>query len=163
MRGACAGLACGVTVYGDSSRHVGHPPVRAATLWAGGAAAAVVAAGVAVVGFLVVRGLLDLPVLGVEKGGAVFEPSMAAYAFFAALAALAATGVMHLLLVTAPRPRTFFGWVIGLVTAIAAIVPLTVDQPWEAKIATALVNLAIGVAIGLLVSMSAGSAVRGPV
>ncbi|MCW6003546.1 hypothetical protein K1W54_02975 [Micromonospora sp. CPCC 205371] len=136
------------------------PPVRAATLWAGGAAAAVVAAGVAIVGFLIVRGLLDLQVLGVERGGAVFEPSMAAYAVCAALAALAATALMHLLLLTAPRPRTFFGWIVALATAISMIVPLTLDQPWEARLATAAVNLAIGLAIGLLVSMSARSAVR---
>lgn len=150
-----------MAMYGSAEGHPpARPPVRAATLWAGGAAAAIVAAGVAIVGFLIVRGLLDLPVLGVERGGAVFEPSMAAYAALAALAALAATALMHLLLLTAPGPRTFFGWIVALATAISMIVPLTLDQPWEARLATAAVNLAIGLTIGLLVSMSARSAIR---
>lgn len=138
----------------------GRPTIRAGTLWAGGVAAAVVAAGVAIVGFLIVRGVLDLPVLGVEEGGAVFRPSMGTYAALAAVAALAATALMHLLLLTTPRPRTFFGWIIGLVTAIAAVVPLTLAQPWSARLATAAINVAIGVAIGTLVAMSARSAVR---
>ena len=136
----------------------GRTPVRGGTLWAGGAAAALVAAGVAIVGFLIVRGLLDLPVLGIDKNGAVFRPTMLTYALLAALAALVATGVMHLLLLVAPAPRTFFGWIIALATLISMIVPLTLTQPWSAKVATALINLAIGIAIGALVSVSARAA-----
>jgi hypothetical protein len=148
-----------VTLYAGSPAR---PPVRAGTLWAGGAAAALVAAGVAIVGFLIVRGLLDLPVLGVDKNGAVFQPTMVTYALLAALAALVATGVMHLLLLAAPAPRTFFGWIVALATLISMIVPLTVTQPWAAKVATALVNLAIGIAVGVLVSVSARAATSGP-
>ena len=77
-----------MSVYDSSGGSpFGRPPVRAGTLWAGGVAAALVAGGVAVVGFLLVRGVLDLPILGVEKGGAVFEPSMLTYAVLAALGA----------------------------------------------------------------------------
>lgn len=150
-----------MTVYDRAgSTPFGRPPVRAMTLWAGGAAAALVAAGVAVVGFLLVRGVFDLPILGVERGGAVFQPSMVTYALLAGLGAILATALMHLLLLTTPRPRTFFGWIVGLATAAAMIVPFTLDQPWQAKVATAGLNLFIGLAIGVLVSMSARSAVR---
>jgi hypothetical protein len=150
-----------MTVYDSAgSTPFGRPPVRAVTLWAGGAAAALVAAGVAVVGFLLVRGVFDLPILGVERGGAVFEPSMLTYALLAGLGAVLATALMHLLLLTTPRPRTFFGWIIGLATAAAMIVPFTLDQPWPAKLATAGLNFFIGLVTGVLVSMSARSAVR---
>ena len=54
----------------------------------------------------------------------------------------------------------FFGWIIGLATATSMIVPLTLNQAWQAAFATAFVNLFIGLAIGVLVSMSARSAVR---
>jgi hypothetical protein len=144
----------------DGHPHPPRPPLHAATLWAGGAATAVVAVGVALVGFLIVRGLFDLPVLGVRKGGAVFEPSMAVYAAVAAIAALAATALIHVLLLTTPRPYMFFGWIVALATAISMIVPLSLDQPWQARIATAAINLLIGLTIALFVSISAHAAIR---
>ena len=150
-----------MSVYDSSGTSpFGRPPVRAGTLWAGGVAAALVAGGVAVVGFLLVRGVLDLPILGVEQGGAVFEPSMLTYAVLAAAGAIVATALMHLLLLTTPRPRLFFGWIVGLATAAAMIVPFTLNQPFLAAAATAGVNFFIGLSIGVLVSMSARSAVR---
>ena len=58
-----------MSVYDSSGGSpFGRPPVRAGTLWAGGVAAALVAGGVAVVGFLLVRGVLDLPMLGRGAG-----------------------------------------------------------------------------------------------
>jgi hypothetical protein len=136
------------------------PRPRASTLWAGGCAAAIVAAGVAIVGFLIVRGLLDLPVLGIHQGGEVFKPSMLAYALAAAVGALVATGLMHLLLLTTPRPRLFFGWIMALAIVVSVIVPLGLEQPWAARLATAGINVAIGLAIASLVSVSATSAMR---
>jgi Family of unknown function (DUF6069) len=153
-----------MTMYEDSSRYAEPPLIRprprAGTLWAGGCAAAVVAAGVAIVGFLIVRGLLDLPVLGVAKGGEVFKPSMLAYALLAAAGALVATGLMHVLLLTTPRPRLFFGWIMALAIVVSVIVPLGLQQPWSARLATAGINVAIGLAIASLVSMTATSAMR---
>ncbi len=137
-------------------------PVDARRLWTGGVATAVVAIGLTIVGFLVIHGLLHLTVLGIwPDGGAVSTPSVAGYASVAALAALLATAVMHLLLLGVPRPRFFFAWVGVLCTAIWVILPLTVPASTSTKAATAILNLVIGVAITAIVHSMAAYAIRG--
>jgi Family of unknown function (DUF6069) len=136
-------------------------PVDARRLWTGGVATAVVAIGLTIVGFLIIHGLLHLPVLGIWPDGPVSTPSMGGYATVAALAALLATGVMHLLLITTPRPRFFFAWVGVLCTAIWVILPLTVPAPVGTQIATALLNLVLGVAITVIIHGTAAYAIRG--
>lgn len=136
--------------------------IRAGVLWAGGGAAALVAALAAAVGYLAVRGLFDLPILGVADDEGLVQPSVGAYMLAAAFAALAATAVMHILLAVAPQPRVFFGWIIGLATVLAALYPLVMPGVTQAAVATAIVNIVIGVAIGTLVSMSARSATTPP-
>jgi hypothetical protein len=131
----------------------------AGRLWMGGIATAVVAALVAVVGVLISRGLFDVPLLAPTREGALGDTSTAGLAGLAAVAALLATGLMHLLLVTTPRPRRFFTWIMALATLIAVILPLMTDAEASSRIATALINLSIGVAVGSLVSSSARSAV----
>jgi hypothetical protein len=49
------------------------------------------------------------------------------------------------------RPLMFFGWIVALVTTIAAIFPFSTTAALDAKITTSLVNLAIGIAVGTLV------------
>jgi hypothetical protein len=129
-------------------------------LWAGGCAAALVAAGVAVVGYLLVRGVLDIPIIGARRGGAVVQPSMFGYAAAAAFGAIVATGLAHVLLLTTPRPRSFFNWIMVLATITAMLLPLALDQPLQSRLATAAVNLAIGITIGVLVSMSVEASMR---
>ena len=136
------------------------PTLDAGRLWTGGVATALVAALVAVVGVLIARGLLDIPVLAPTGEGTFGDASTAQLAGLAAVAALAATGLMHLLLLTTPRPRRFFGWIIGLATVVAAILPLMTDAEPETRWATAAINVAIGLTIGSLVSSVAGSASR---
>jgi hypothetical protein len=129
-------------------------------LWAGGCAAALVAAGVAIVGYLLVRGVLDIPIVGARPNGAIVQPTMFAYAAVAGLGGIAATGVAHLLLITTPRPRSFFNWIIALATIIAVLLPLALNEPLQSRLATAAVNLAIGITIGVLVSMSVEASLR---
>jgi Family of unknown function (DUF6069) len=136
------------------------PSVDAGRLWTGGVATALVAALVAVVGVLIARGLLDIPVLAPTGEGTLGDASTAQLAGLAAVAALAATGLMHLLLVTTPRPGRFFSWIIGLATVVAAILPLMTDAEPETQWATAAINVAIGLTIGSLVSGVARSAAR---
>jgi CDP-diglyceride synthetase len=137
-------------------------PVDAKRLWTGGVATAVVAIGLTIVGFLVIHGLLHLTVLGIwPDGGPVSTPSVAGYASVAALAALLATAVMHLLLLGVPRPRFFFAWVGVLCTAIWVILPLTITATTGAKAATAILNLVIGVAITAIVHSMAAYSLRG--
>ena len=81
--------------------------VNVRALWAGGAASAVVAALVAVVGVLICEGVLNLemappPLLPIGRSLSV------QYAVTSAVLALAATGLGHVLVLTTPRPESFF-------------------------------------------------------
>ena len=58
---------------------------------------------------------------------------------------------MHLLLLSTPYPRVFFGWIIGLATVVAVAYPFSTTAPLSQKLATAVVNLVLGVAIGSLI------------
>jgi hypothetical protein len=129
-------------------------------LWAGGVATAIVAALIALVGILVTRWLFTIPILAPRRDGAWGDVSTGMYALSAAGAALAATAIMHLLLLTTPRPQVFFGWIIGLATIIAVVFPFSTTASLSAKFATALVNLVLGIAIGTLTAQVAGRAVR---
>ena len=122
------------------------------TLWSGGAATAVVAALIALVGILVCRWLFTIPILAPRRDGAWGAASTAGYVFASAAVALFATALMHLLLLSTPRPRVFFTWIIGLATVIAVVFPFSTTAPVSQKVATALVNLVLGIAIGSLVS-----------
>jgi len=116
--------------------------VEPGPLWAGGVATAVVAALIALAGVLITRWLFGMYVLS------------------AAGAALVATALMHLLLLTTPRPQVFFGWIIVLATLVAVVFPFSTTAPLEQKLATAAVNLVLGIAIGTLTMQVAARAVR---
>ena len=125
--------------------------VDARTLWSGGAATAVVAGLIALVGILVCRWLFKIPILAPSRDGAWGAASTAGYVFAAAAVALAATGLMHLLLLATPYPRVFFGWIIALATVVAVVYPFSTTAPLSQKAATAVVNLVLGIAIGSLI------------
>jgi hypothetical protein len=99
-------------VEGHDGAGRGRPHVDAARLWTGGLATALVA----VVGVLIARGLFDVPVLAPAREGALGNTTTARLAILAAVAALLATGLMHLLLVSTPRPFRFFTWIVSLLT-----------------------------------------------
>jgi hypothetical protein len=129
-------------------------------LWAGGVATAIVAALIALVGLLVARWLFTVPILAPRRDGAWGDVSTGMYVLSAAGAALVATAIMHLLLLTTPRPQVFFGWIIGLATVVAVVFPFSTTAPVSQKIATGFVNLVLGIAIGTLLAGVAGRAVR---
>lgn len=136
------------------------PSVDARRLWAGGVATALVAALIAVVGIAIARGLFDIPVLAPEDEGVWANADTGWYAAAAAVAALVATGLVHLLIVTTPRPMRFFGWTIGLITVVATIMPFAADASTASSLVTAVINVVLGIAIGTLVAGVARSAVR---
>jgi len=136
------------------------PSVDAGKLWSGGVATAVVAALVALVGVLVCRWLFGIPLLAPKSDGAYGDVHTTDLVLFAAAAALAATGLMHLLLLSTPRPTTFFGWIIGLATVLAVLLPFSTSAPLTAKVATAVVDLVLGIAIGSLLNGVAARSVR---
>jgi hypothetical protein len=139
------------------------PVLNAGRLWAGGAATAVVAALIAVVGILIGRGIFDVEVLAPKGNGVWGDASTVWYAFGAALAALLATGLIQVLILTTPRPMRFFGWVVGLATVAAMLAPFVTDESRGSRFYTAGLNLVLGVAIGTLVAGVAKSALRPPV
>ncbi len=136
------------------------PRVDAGKLWPGGIATAVVAALAALVGVLVCRWLFNVPLLSPRQDGAYGDVHTTDLVLVAAAAALLATGLAHLLLLSTPRPLTFFGWIIGLATVLAVLLPFSTTAPLDAKVATAAVDLVLGIAIGSLVSGVAARSVR---
>jgi hypothetical protein len=125
--------------------------VDARALWSGGVATAIVAGLIALVGILLCRWLFKIPILSPRQDGAWGDASTAGYVFASAAIALAATGLMHLLLLSTPRPRMFFGFIMALATLVAVVFPFSSTAPVSQKVATGAVNLAIGVAIWSLV------------
>jgi hypothetical protein len=115
------------------------PRLEVGRLWAGGVATAVVAALLALVGVLIVRAVLRIG---------------------SAAAAIAATGLLHLLLVAAPRPLTYFSWIVGLLTAAAAVIPFTYSANLAVAFAQGIIHLVVGAAIGSLLSGAAANATR---
>jgi hypothetical protein len=123
-------------------------------------ATAVVAALIALVGILICRWLFAIPILAPRRDGAWGDASTGAYVLAAAAVALVATAIMHLLLLATPRPQAFFGWIIGLATVIAVVFPFSTTAALSSKIATAVVDLVLGFAIGSLLSGVAWRAAR---
>jgi uncharacterized membrane protein len=136
------------------------PEVDAGQLWAGGAATAVVAGLIALVGVLVCRWLFNVPILAPKHEGAYGNAHTTTLILLSALAALVATLLAHLLLLSTPRPMLFFDWIVGLVTLVMVIFPFSTGATMEEKIATAAVYLVLGVAIGTLINGVVHRAVR---
>lgn len=136
------------------------PHVDIGQLWAGGLATAIVAALVAVVGILASRWLFGIPILAPKQDGAYGDMHTTGLILAAAGAALVATLILNLLLVSTPRPLTFFQWIVALVTVIMVLFPFSTGAPLSQKIATALVDLALGIAIGSLLTGVGGRAWR---
>ncbi|MFI7115357.1 DUF6069 family protein [Amycolatopsis sp. NPDC049868] len=136
------------------------PPVDGGKLWAGGAATAVTAALTAIVGILIARGLVKVAVLAPSSESAWGGANTVTYALASAAVALGATALLHLLLLTTPRARLFFGWIMVLFTAIAVVMPLSLTADLDARLATAIINLAIGLAITITLSGVARAALR---
>jgi Family of unknown function (DUF6069) len=134
--------------------------VDARQLWSGGAATAVVAALIALVGILVCRWLFNVPLLAPRQDGAWGDASTAGYAFAAAAAALAATAIMHLLLMATPRPLVFFNWIMALGTVVAVAYPFGTTAPLSQQVATAVINLVLGATIGSLLNGTAARLIR---
>jgi hypothetical protein len=154
----------------DYPRRRGQVPIRpqeertvvdAGRLWAGGVAAAVVAGLVALVGLLVARAVFKLPVLSdLRKFGAFGDSSTVTLVVLAVAAALLATALVHLLLISTPSPMSYFGWIVGLLTTAAVVVPFLGTGKTVVLVAQAILHLVIGLSIGALVSNAASAASR---
>jgi hypothetical protein len=133
-------------------------PLDTTKLWTGGLATAAVAALVALVGTLVLRVLFQIAPVSATTTHAFSSADAGILCLGAAVAALAATGVAHLLLVSTPQPLSYLGWILGLSTAAAVALPLVGGLSTVAAVAAAVLNLVIGLAIGSLVLGTAAAA-----
>lgn len=153
-------------MYDDRAYAAGRPPpagrgrINAGRLWAAGVATAVVCALIGLVGVLVVRAILKVALYAPSEASAFGDIDTALLCIAAAGAALVATGLAHLLLISTPRPLTYFGWIVGLCTLAAVVAPFLWVDPVSVAAATAVIHLIIGVAIGTLISGAAASAAR---
>jgi hypothetical protein len=131
------------------------PSVEQGRFWAGVAATAVVAALAAALGVVVLDvfdvALLDPPSRGSRGLG---------WAGVALVAAALGGGLLLLLVMTTPRPRVFFGWIVFLVTATAAVLPFTQDTSTEAQVSTSALCILIGLVVGTSLAAVAGRTVR---
>jgi hypothetical protein len=110
------------------------PSVDGGRLWAGGAATALVAALVAVV-------MVRPPLIPIGDSFTV------RYAVTAAVLAILATALGHLLALTTPRPRSFSTWIVGLATLVGVVLPFRLTGTTAGRLATAGVDLVIGLAV----------------
>ena len=151
--------------YPAPPNDVGNNRVRldAARFWAGAGATAVVAALIALVGILICRWTLNIPILAPAGDGAWGNAQTAEYALVSALIAVIAAGLLYLLVLGTPQPTVFFGWIMGLATLAAAVYPFSTSAPLEQKAATAIVDLVLGIAITSLLTAVAARAIRRPV
>jgi|SRR5579862_6794198 len=131
-----------------------------AQFWAGAVATAVVAALIALVGILVCRWTLGIPILAPAGDGAWGNAHTGEYVLLAALIAIAAAGVLYLLVLGTPQPGMFFDWIMGLSTLVAVVYPFSTGAPLDQKAATAVVDLVLGIAITSLLTAVAARAVR---
>lgn len=132
--------------------------VSSRRLWAGGVATALVAAGIGVVGVLLIRGVLNVPILSAK--GRLVDQAMVVVPISAGLAALAGTALLHLLLLTTPRPTAFFGAICAIVIAIVVLQVFLAGGTTEDETATALLYAVIGIAVISLLSTVARTAVQ---
>ena len=130
--------------------------VDAKRLWAGGAATALVAALAALVGLLLVRDVLDVPVITPATG--IGNSQAANLAGHAVVAALIATALLHVLLLTTPRATSFFGWIGVLATIAVALLPFAAAGTAASRLCSAAIYFVVGIAIVTLLSGVARSA-----
>ncbi len=134
------------------------PTIDAGRLWAGAAATALVAGLVALVAMMVFDVGFDVtPVKpGWLVGGGRDWSLYTQFAVTGVVAALVAAGLLHLLLLGAPKPLVFFGWVVALVTIAAGVAPFGANAELSEQIATAVIAGCIGLVIGTALTAVAG-------
>jgi Family of unknown function (DUF6069) len=130
----------------------GRTVIVGSRLWAGGVATACVAALVAAIGVLLFSSVLDIRIVQPPLLLTITDSLAVNYATTAFVAALVATALAHLLAVTTPRPRMFFGWIVGLATVATMVVPFAADASVAGKVSTAVINMVVGIAIATLLT-----------
>ncbi len=124
--------------------------------WVGAGLTAGVTALVGIIGFVVARGIVHVP-LELGSGHAL---NAGIYGVLLVVIALGAAALYDGMLHVAPRPTTYFSWLIAMLTALAALMPFTTAAGLHSQIAFSAMNLAAGLAIMILVPFAAVNARR---
>lgn len=136
--------------------------VEAGRFWAGAVATALVAALIGLIAVLVFERIFQVALVPPPDIFATGS-QQAAYAIDGAILALLAAGLLHLLILSTPRPRTFFGWIMALVIVVIAVLPFAWTSDLTAAALSGVVNLIIGVAVwSLLAGVAGRTIVRRP-
>lgn len=125
------------------------PHLDAGRYWAGAVATALVAALAMLVAVIIIDRVLDIGLLQPPFGDSIGW----GYVWLGILCSLGAAALLHLLVLSTPRPVVFFGWIVALVTAAAVALPFSTDRSMESKVATAATVLVLGLVIGTVLPM----------
>jgi len=120
--------------------------IDAGRLWGGGVATGLVAALVAVVGVLICS-IVDVRLVRPALLLDVLDSFAGDYALTAFVLTLVATAIAHLMALATPRPRLFFSWIVVLATAAGVAAPFAIGDHTESQVATACINLAVGICV----------------
>lgn len=118
--------------------------------WVGAGLAAAIAAMAALVGLLLIGGILQISV----------PVSVGAYAMIAAAIVIGASALYNLMLHIAPHPTTYYGALAAVVICLAVLLPFTVPMALFSQIAFAGLNLVVGLMIAFMVPMAVVAARR---
>jgi hypothetical protein len=124
--------------------------------WVGAVLTSTVAALGGVIGLVVARDLLQIPISGAPFSSGPVH--VAGYGLLAGLIAMLAATVYAGLLAFAPRPTVYFGTLGGLLTTLAVLLPFTVHGAIGGQIALAAINLAVGILVLSLIPVAASNA-----
>lgn len=114
--------------------------------WAGALATTLVAALIGLAAHFVLEEVFNLEIRAQADLFGTGSDLMA-WVVAGALFALGAAAVLYLLVMSTPRPRSFFGWVVGLGTVILAAVPFAGQFELVPAILAAIVWIVIGSAV----------------
>lgn len=119
--------------------------------WAGALATMLVAALIGLAADFILEEVLNLEI---QAQADLFGTGsdLMAWVVAGALFALVAAIVLYLLVMSTPRPRSFFGWVVGLATVILAAVPFAGQFELVPAILAAIVWIVIGCAVWSLLT-----------
>jgi hypothetical protein len=120
----------------------------------------VVAALIVVAGVMISNRLLGIRVLTPDGASAYGSAATTGYAISAAVAALVATLLLYVLMLSTPEPAKFFAWIAGLFTVIITILPFMHSADLVKQVATAAINLVIGISIASLLTSIGRTAIE---
>jgi hypothetical protein len=113
--------------------------------WAGAAATVLVCALIGFAASVIIEEVFDSELLAPPD---LFDAgTSASWAGAGALFALIAAIVLQLLVLAAPRPSMFFGWLVALTALILAVLPFTGSPDIVSATLTAIVWLVLGLAV----------------